>query len=138
MDILRAALGERQLDYLGASYGTLLGAKYADLFPHNVRRMVLDGALDPTLSSEQVNIGQTRGFETALDAYVKYCIGEGDCVLGNDVAGAKHRIRELLDQLDIEPAPDFERPRARRKDRRGMASSCRSTSRPTGLFSRSH
>ena len=105
MDILRAALGERQLDYLGASYGTLLGAKYADLFPHNVRRMVLDGALDPTLSSEQVNIGQTRGFETALDAYVKYCIGEGDCVLGNDVAGAKHRIRELLDQLDSSPLP---------------------------------
>ncbi len=43
MDILRAALGERQLDYLGASYGTLLGATYADMFP-GVRRMVLDGA----------------------------------------------------------------------------------------------
>jgi pimeloyl-ACP methyl ester carboxylesterase len=105
MDILRAALGERQLDYLGASYGTLLGATYAELFPHNVRRMVLDGALDPTLSSEQVNIGQARGFETALDAYVKYCIGEGSCVLGNEVAEAKHRIRQLLDQLDSSPLP---------------------------------
>ena len=67
MDILRAALGERQLDYLGASYGTLLGATYADLFPHNIRRMVLDGALDPTLTNEQLNLGQARGFETALD-----------------------------------------------------------------------
>ena len=66
MDILRAALGERQLDYLGASYGTFLGATYADLFPNNVRRMVLDGALDPTLSIEQLNLGQARGFETAL------------------------------------------------------------------------
>ena len=50
MDILRAALGERQLDYLGASYGTFIGATYADLFPKHVRRMVLDGAIDPSLS----------------------------------------------------------------------------------------
>ena len=70
MDILRAALGERQLDYLGASYGTFLGATYADLFPDNVRRMVLDGAIDPTLTNEQLNLGQAGGFETALTAYV--------------------------------------------------------------------
>ena len=105
MDILRAALGERQVDYLGASYGTLLGATYAELFPHNVRRMVLDGALDPTLSNEQLNLGQARGFETALTAYVEYCIGEGNCVLGDDVDAAKQRIRQLLDDLDSNPLP---------------------------------
>jgi pimeloyl-ACP methyl ester carboxylesterase len=103
MDILRAALGERQLDYLGASYGTLLGATYAELFPHNVRRMVLDGALDPTLSNEALNLGQARGFETALTAYVQSCIDKGDCVLGNDVDAAKQRIRKLLDSLDSNP-----------------------------------
>ncbi len=105
MDILRAALGERQLDYLGASYGTLLGATYAEEFPRNVRRMVLDGALDPTLSNEQVNVGQAGGFETALDAYVKYCIDQGSCILGTEVGQAKRRIRQLLDDLDSNPLP---------------------------------
>ena len=66
MDILRAALGERQLDYLGASYGTFLGATYADLFPTHVRRMVLDGAIDPSLSNEELDARPGRGFETAL------------------------------------------------------------------------
>jgi pimeloyl-ACP methyl ester carboxylesterase len=105
MDILRAALGEPQLDYLGASYGTLLGATYAELFPHNIRRMVLDGALDPTLTNEQLNLGQARGFETALTAYVQNCIDKGDCVLGNDVGAAKRRIRQVLDGLDQHPLP---------------------------------
>ncbi len=64
MDILRAALGEAQLDFLGASYGTFIGATYADLFPANVRRMVLDGAVDPSLSTEELALGQARGFQT--------------------------------------------------------------------------
>ena len=49
MDVLRAALGDAKLTYLGFSYGTLLGATYAELFPTHVRAMVLDGALDPAL-----------------------------------------------------------------------------------------
>ena len=105
MDILRAALGERQLDYLGASYGTLIGATYADMFPGNVRRMVLDGALDPTLSLEQVNVGQAKGFETALTAYVKYCVARDNCPLGTDVDAGKRQIRQLLDKLDQDPLP---------------------------------
>ncbi len=105
IDILRNALGEPQLDYLGASYGTLLGATYAELFPENVRRMVLDGALDPTLTSEGVNLGQTRGFQTAFEAYLRSCIEKGDCVLGDTVPEAGKRIRELLDELDAQPLP---------------------------------
>ena len=105
IDILRAALGERQLDFFGASYGTLLGATYADLFPGNVRRMVLDGALDPTLTLEALNLEQARGFQTALDAYLKYCIDEGECVLGDTVPAASRRIGQLLDQLDAQPLP---------------------------------
>jgi len=90
MDILRAALGERQLDYLGASYGTFLGATYADLFPTHVRRMVLDGAIDPSLSNEQLSLGQAKGFETALRAYLEDCVKQGSCVLGKTVdEGAK-------------------------------------------------
>ena len=86
IDILRSALGERQLDYFGASYGTFLGATYADLFPTHVRRMVLDGAIDPALSNEQLTLGQAGGFQTALNAYLEDCIRRGNCVVGDTVA----------------------------------------------------
>lgn len=105
MDILRAALGERQLDYLGASYGTFLGATYADLFPTHVRRMVLDGAIDPSLSNEQLSLGQARGFETALTAYLQDCVDSGGCFLGDSVEAGSRRIAQLLEQLDADPLP---------------------------------
>ncbi|GAA2328694.1 alpha/beta hydrolase [Streptomyces kunmingensis] len=47
LDVLRAALGEKRLTYMGASYGTYIGAVYAQLFPSHVRRMVFDSAVDP-------------------------------------------------------------------------------------------
>ncbi len=103
MDVLRGALGERQLDYLGASYGTFIGATYADLFPTHVRRMVLDGAIDPSLSTEQLALGQARGFETALRAYVADCVGRGSCVLGDSVDAGTARIKALLGELDAKP-----------------------------------
>ncbi len=105
MDILRAALGERQLDYLGASYGTFLGATYADLFPKHVRRMVLDGAIDPSLSNEELSLGQAKGFETALRAYLKDCVEQGNCILGETVDAGAKRIRQLLDDIDASPLP---------------------------------
>src|ERR1700712_3068438 len=98
MDILRAALGERQLDYLGASYGTLLGATYANLFPTHVRRMVLDGAIDPALSNEQLSLGQAHGFEVALRAYLQDCVARGSCLLGDTVDAGARRIKQLLPQ----------------------------------------
>ena len=105
MDILRSALGERQLDYLGASYGTFIGATYADLFPTHVRRMVLDGAIDPSLSNKELNLGQAKGFETALRAYLEDCVGKGGCFLGDTVEAGARRIRQLLDDLDARPLP---------------------------------
>ncbi|MCW2806221.1 MAG: alpha/beta hydrolase [Marmoricola sp.] len=105
MDILRAALGEPRLDYLGASYGTFLGTTYADLFPTHVRRMVLDGAVDPALSSEQLSLGQARGFETALRAYLQDCVDKGACVLGDSVDAGARRISQFLDQVDAQPLP---------------------------------
>jgi pimeloyl-ACP methyl ester carboxylesterase len=105
MDVLRAALGEHQLDYLGASYGTLIGATYAKLFPTHIRRMVLDGALDPKLTGEQVALGQARGFQTALDAYLANCVQSGKCPLGDSVDAGAQRIRALLEQLDTHPLP---------------------------------
>ena len=106
LDVLRAALGEGRLDYFGASYGTKLGATYADLFPARVGRMVLDGAVDPELSSRELSLEQAGGFETALRAYVADCVeSQDDCFLGHSVDAGTGRIRGLLDQVDAHPLP---------------------------------
>ncbi len=103
MDVLRAVLGEPEMNYLGASYGTFLGATYAELFPERVGRMVLDGAVAPELTSVEVNLGQAGGFEQATRAYVQSCIDEGDCPLGNTVDEGMTSIATFLDDLDAEP-----------------------------------
>ena len=105
MDILRGALGETKLDYLGESYGTFLGATYADLFPHHVGRMVLDGAINPALSNEQLTLQQAHGFEVALRAYVADCVGQGSCFLGSSVGEGTRRIRQFLNQVEAHPLP---------------------------------
>ncbi|WP_306318291.1 MULTISPECIES: alpha/beta hydrolase [unclassified Streptomyces] len=65
LDVLRAALGERKLTFMGASYGTYLGAVYAELFPSHVRRMVFDSAVDPDPGQVwyRNNLGQSAAFE---------------------------------------------------------------------------
>ncbi|MHB8186677.1 MAG: alpha/beta hydrolase [Dermatophilaceae bacterium] len=105
MDVLRAALGETKLDYLGKSYGTFLGATYADLFPTKVGRFVLDGAIDPNLTSSQVNEGQAVGFETATRAYVQACVDKGNCPLGDSLNSGMARLRDFLKALDAKPLP---------------------------------
>ncbi|MET7479788.1 alpha/beta hydrolase [Streptomyces sp. NPDC005648] len=82
MDILRAVLGDRKLTYVGASYGTFLGATYAGLFPDRVGRLVLDGAMDPSLDARRMNLDQTAGFETAFQSFAKDCVQQPDCPLG--------------------------------------------------------
>lgn len=105
MDILRSALGDEQLNYLGASYGTFLGATYATLFPERVGRLVLDGAIDPTISGLEVGLGQAEGFERATQAYVEDCVAGGGCPLGDDVDAAMAAIPAFLDDLDANPLP---------------------------------
>ncbi|MET9291635.1 alpha/beta hydrolase [Streptomyces sp. NPDC003077] len=82
MDVLRAVLGDRKLTYVGASYGTLLGATYAGLYPSRVGRLVLDGAMDPSLNARTINREQTAGFETAFTAFATDCAKRPDCPLG--------------------------------------------------------
>jgi pimeloyl-ACP methyl ester carboxylesterase len=105
MDVLRAALGEPKLDYLGQSYGTFLGATYADLFPTKVGRFVLDGVVDPDLTWSQANEGQAVGFETATRAYVKDCVRRGGCPLGNSLDSGMQKLRDFLKSLDSQPLP---------------------------------
>ncbi|RFS81586.1 alpha/beta hydrolase [Actinomadura spongiicola] len=103
MDVLRAALGDPKLTYYGASYGTYLGAFYAEQFPQNIRAFVLDGAVDPTLSSTDVLIEQAKGFETALRAFADDCVRAGSCRFGNSVDAVLATISSFLAKTDQTP-----------------------------------
>ena len=103
MDVIRGVLGDDQLTYLGASYGTKLGATYAELFPDKVGRLVLDGAVDVSLTSRESSLEQAAGFQTALTAYVDHCLADAPCFLGDDRQAALDRITAFLDQVDKEP-----------------------------------
>lgn len=111
LDVLRSALGDSKLNYLGKSYGTYLGAVYADLFPQRAGRLVLDGAVDPALSAEQYARGQADGFEQALNGFISWCVDQ-NCSLGDDEDAVRQAISDLLDAADAEPLPtdDSERP----------------------------
>jgi pimeloyl-ACP methyl ester carboxylesterase len=103
MDVLRAVLGDEKLNYLGKSYGTFLGATYAELFPQHVGRVVLDGAIDPAVSAQEMSLAQAKGFEQALDAFIDDCLKTSDCPVGPDRAGAKREIAGILTQADRSP-----------------------------------
>lgn len=105
MDVLRSALGEKKLTYLGKSYGTFLGATYADLFPTTVGRMVLDGVVPPDISSAEINLGQAKGFELATRQWAAYCVKEGDCPLGKSVDQVMAGLRTFLASVDASPLP---------------------------------
>jgi pimeloyl-ACP methyl ester carboxylesterase len=103
MDVLRAVLGDQTLHYLGFSYGTYIGARYAELFPQNVGRMVLDGAVDPTLSAVDVSVAQAHGFQVAWEAFVAACLKDRDCQLGNKKGEIDTRLRAMLNAADRNP-----------------------------------
>ncbi|MEU0568705.1 alpha/beta hydrolase [Nonomuraea sp. NPDC005983] len=106
MDLLRQALGEEKLTYLGKSYGTFLGAVYADLFPAKVRALVLDGALDPSIPRLKLNSDQAMGFERAFRAYVEDCLAEASCPFrSHDVDGALNELADLLRRTDAQALP---------------------------------
>lgn len=109
VDIIREVLGDRRLSWFGASYGTFLGATYAELFPERVGRMVLDGAIDPSLSHQRMTLVQARGFEVALRSYVAACVARGDCFLGDTVGEGTSRIRRFLDAVERDPLPAGDR-----------------------------
>jgi len=103
LDLLRAVLGDATLSYLGYSYGTYLGARYAELFPEKTGRLVLDGALDPAASEFDVTLTQARGFESALTAYLADCLERDDCPFTGTVDAARARIAGMLDRLEQHP-----------------------------------
>jgi pimeloyl-ACP methyl ester carboxylesterase len=107
MDVLRAALGDDKLSYLGISYGSVLGATYASIFPTRVRAMVLDAAVDPVVwinQPEETVRAQAQGFERAFDAFLADCRARrGDCGFGaGNPGGAYDRLVERLDDAPIQ------------------------------------
>lgn len=103
MDLLRAVLGDRELYYLGYSYGTFLGATYAKLFPERVGRLVLDGAIDPSVSGLDVGTTQAVGFESALRAYMADCLDGRGCPFTGSVDDAMGDLATLLQSVDAKP-----------------------------------
>ena len=104
MDILRAVVaGQTKLDYAGFSYGTLLGATYAGLFPDRVGKFMLDGAVDPALGERELTLGQAKGFENALRAYVRSCISKSGCPLTGTEDDAVGQIQTLFQSVQEQP-----------------------------------
>lgn len=105
MDILRAALGDKKINFFGKSYGTYLGTLYAQFFPDKVGRMVLDGALDPNISILEQNISQAVGFDEALDAFLADCAKQDDCPLPANRQEATAAIIALFTTAATNPLP---------------------------------
>ena len=102
IDAVRAAMGDDQLNYLGFSYGTAIGQQLAELFPEQVRAMIIDGIVDLGPSGIETAVDQAAGFETALQSYADDCNADESCPLFPDAIGA---IEQLQDQVEQAPIP---------------------------------
>ncbi len=105
MDVLRAVLGDQKMYYLGASYGTYLGAVYAELFPTHLARAVLDGPLPPNLTARQLGIGQAGGFQDELTRFTDDCATHPDCPLGTDATTAEQKLADFFVSTHTHPLP---------------------------------
>ena len=104
--MIRQAVGDEKLTYLGFSYGTLIGSMYADRYPDHIRAMVLDGALDPSLSEVQLRTGQAKAFEAELDRFLKSCSHRKSCVFheGGQSAKAFDKLMASIEKKTL-PTP---------------------------------
>ena len=104
LDAIRASLGDEKLTYLGYSYGTRIGALYAEAYPEKVRAMILDGAVDPNADPIEEEIRQAAAFQKAFDNYATDCATSPDCPLGTDPTKAVDVYKSLVDPLVKNPA----------------------------------
>lgn len=109
LDIVRSAIGQDVLTYLGKSYGSLLGATYAELFPERVGRMVLDGALPASLDLVTVTRDQAEAFEVAVADFARDCLAYETCPLTGKPDEAVQQLRDWLTSLDSDPLVADER-----------------------------
>ncbi|MCF3101866.1 alpha/beta fold hydrolase [Streptomyces roseoverticillatus] len=107
LDVLRAALGEDRLNYLGYAQGTRLGAAYAHRYPHKVGRMVMDSVDDPAPDLRRNALARTAAYQKALRHAVEICTRRGaeDCILGSDTDRAMETVTAAFNRLDEHPLP---------------------------------
>jgi pimeloyl-ACP methyl ester carboxylesterase len=113
LEAIRTGLGDDKLTYLGYSYGTRIGALYAEAYPDKVRAMILDGAVDPNADQIEEEIRQAAAFQKAFDNYAADCASSPDCPLGTDPTKAVDVYKSLVDPLVKHPAET--------KDPRGLS-----------------
>ncbi len=105
LDVLRAALGQERLDFYGASYGTYLGALYAEAFPSRVGRMVLDAVVDPAMSMGDLTRAHARDFEEVLRGVVGLCQAAAGCPLTGTVDDGVAQVNAMVAEANRTPVP---------------------------------
>lgn len=111
MDLLRQALGDSKLNYLGFSYGTRLGAAYAHEFPTHVRTAVLDGAVDPVASELTTDERQVKAFEDAFDQFAADCAKRSSCAA---IGNPRTVVEQLIKSADRSPLKSSKKGETRR------------------------
>ncbi|MFI6100043.1 alpha/beta hydrolase [Lentzea sp. NPDC051213] len=106
LDIMRESVGDKQLNFVGFSYGTLIGSTYANIFPHRARAIVIDGNVDPQLrltNGTEYDRQRAKGFEIALDAMLKRCdsAGAAKCAFAGN---ARQKFEDMKVALAKAPA----------------------------------
>ena len=108
LDVMRQALGDKKLNYLGFSYGTRLGAVYAAQFPGKVGRLALDGVDTLTEPLSEQGVEGAAGQQRALEDFVNWCVKDIACPIGTDARSARDEVVRLVASLDEDPVPtDF-------------------------------
>jgi pimeloyl-ACP methyl ester carboxylesterase len=102
LDLIREAIGDTQITYVGFSYGTLIGSLYAELYPNHIRAMVLDGAIDPALDLEAFRSGQANGFEHALKDFLADCSARASCAFRENGHSAR-AFDTLMASIEAKP-----------------------------------
>ncbi|MFI8185090.1 alpha/beta hydrolase [Actinacidiphila glaucinigra] len=109
MDVVRTLLGDDRLGFLGFSYGSYLGATYAELFPSRVGRMVLDGAVDPGMDAFRATLGMARGYQVAWDAFAADCVSRPGCPVGRSLRDAGRVLDGLVAEVDEASREGYDR-----------------------------
>jgi pimeloyl-ACP methyl ester carboxylesterase len=102
LDLIRDSLGDEQLTYVGFSYGTYIGALYAQMYPENTRALVLDGAVETERPNVEVATDQAGAFQGTWDLFVAECVSGAGCPFSS-VEAADGQMGEILDRLDADP-----------------------------------
>ncbi len=103
VDVLRAVLGDEKLTFFGQSYGSRFGAVYAETFPQNVRALVLDGPMDPTIGTAERRLVLVESYQEAFENFAAFCAQNSDCPLGTDPAQATAVFQQLVQPLFDKP-----------------------------------